>query len=348
MINIINYTFFKVLISICLLGLSSSLLGIFIILKKQSLLGDSISHSVLPGIALVYMYVRNTNEWVLWLGSILASIFCLFLMDIIKKYSKIKSDTILSLILSSFFGLGNVLICYIQNNIEDNKIAVLEKFILGQISLISFQNVVNIGIVSLITLIFVIILWKELKIFIFDEAFAKSAGFNTKIINIILNFLLISVIIISLKLIGIILTSAFLIMPGIIARQFSDKLNWNIFISVFITFLSGLIGSIISNQIKHMPTGPIIIVIMFCFFILSVLFAPKYGILKKYFKTKKYQAKISKFQKLIHFYYKNEYFNFQELETFLFKEKYLIFENNKIIITKKGINMIENLISGNF
>ncbi|WP_111961377.1 metal ABC transporter permease [Candidatus Phytoplasma oryzae] len=343
--NLFNYTFLKVLIGIYFLGCSASLLGVFIILKKQSLVGDAISHTVLPGIALIYIWVQRTSEWVLWLGAFIGAFVSLFLMDIIKKYSKIKSDTILSLILSSFFGLGNILICYIQNNIMDNKIAVLEKFILGQIALISFYNVVYIGIITLIILVSVFLLWKEFKIFIFDESFAKSAGFNTNIISFILNVLLIGIVVSSLKLIGIILTSAFLIIPGVIGRQFSDHLNINIFISIIISLITGFIGSFVSNKIKNMPTGPIMIVIMFVFLIFSIMISPKHGIIKNYLKRKKYQKKIVKFQTLIHFYYQNQYINIQKKDQFLFDQKYLLNIENKIIMTKKGIITVEDIIN---
>ncbi|WP_457916004.1 metal ABC transporter permease [Candidatus Phytoplasma sacchari] len=341
-----NYTFLKVLLGIYFLGCSASILGVFVILKKQSLVGDAISHTVLPGITLVYIWFKNTDEWVLWIGSFIGAFVSLFLMEIIKKYSKIKIDAILSLVLSSFFGLGNVLICFVQNKMSDNKIAVLEKFILGQVALISFKSVLYIGIVTIIVSISVFLLWKELKIFIFDEMFAKSVGFDTNIISFILNILLIGIVVSSLKLIGIILTSAFLIIPGIIARQFSDHLNINIFISVCVTFLTGLIGAIISSQIKHMPTGPIIIVIMFIFFIFSIMISPKYGIIKNYLKKKKYSKQIMKFQKLINFYYDKKKINIKEIDPFLFQYKYLIFFEDQIIITEKGIKKIENLING--
>ncbi|KAB8121823.1 MAG: ABC-type Mn/Zn transport system permease component [Candidatus Phytoplasma cynodontis] len=344
--NLFNYTFLKVLLGIYFLGCGASLLGIFIILKKQSLVGDAVSHTVLPGIALIYIWVKDTNEFVLWIGSILGAFVSLFIMEIIKKYSKIKIDTILSLVLSSFFGLGNVLICFIQNRMPDNKIAVLEKFILGQSALISFKSVVYTGIITIIILISVLLLWKEFKIFIFDELFAKSIGFRTNIISFILNILLISIVVSSLKLIGIILTSAFLIIPGIIARQFSDHLNVNIYISIFITLLTSFIGAIISNEIKHMPTGPIIIVIMFLFFLFSIILAPKYGILKNYLIKRKYQKEIIKFKRLIYFYHKNQNFNIQKKDLFLFEQKYLIFSKNKILITKKGLKIIEKLING--
>ncbi|WCA22409.1 metal ABC transporter permease [Candidatus Phytoplasma oryzae] len=344
--GLLNYTFLKVLLGIYFLGFGASVLGVFIVLKKQSLVGDAISHTVLPGISLVYIWVRNTSEWVLWIGSFLGAFISLTLMEIIKKYSKIKMDTILSLVLSSFFGLGNILICFIQNKMTDNKIAVLEKFILGQAALISLKNVFYIGVMTSIILVLVLLLWKELKIFIFDEIFAQSIGFNTNLIRFILNFLLIGIIISSLKLIGIILTSAFLIVPSIISRQFSDHLNINIWVSIFIILLTGFIGTFISNKIPHMPTGPVIIVIMFFVFLFSILLSPKYGIFQSYSKRLKYRRKIIKFQKLIHFYYENNgNFDIKKKDKFLFEKKYLILKKNKVFMTKKGLKTIKNLFN---
>ncbi|WP_252861657.1 metal ABC transporter permease [New Jersey aster yellows phytoplasma] len=204
-----NYTVVKVLLAASFLGFTSGILGVFIILKKQALIGDALSHTTLPGIALVYLFARSTDIWVLWLGAILASFVTLLLMELIKKYSKIKSDTALSLVLASFFGFGNVLIAIAQNTCEDNKIATLEKFILGQIALLTELDMISTGIMALITLVVVVGLWKEFKIYIFDDNFAQSVGFNIKIMTFILNLLLIGVVVTSLKIIGIILTSAF-------------------------------------------------------------------------------------------------------------------------------------------
>ncbi|WP_284928240.1 metal ABC transporter permease [Candidatus Phytoplasma sp. AldY-WA1] len=341
-----TYTTFKIFIGSFLLGITSGILGIFINLKKKSLIGDTISHTVLPGIALSYIYFRETSEWVIWIGAFGASLVSLFLMEVIKRYSKIKSDTILSLILASFFGLGNVLIAYAQKGTNDCSIAVLEKFILGQIALISQAHVIMVGIITCLTILTIIFLWKELKIFTFDESFSQIIGFNNIILKLILNTLLIGLIIISLKITGIILTSAFLIMPGVIARYISDRLLTNIIIVSIISFLSSFIGIIISLNILNMPTGPIIIVVNTLFILLTCLFSPKYGILKKFWKQKKYQNKIKKFRKLIHFYHNEEYDEFQKKDFFLFEEKYLTQESRKIKITTKGINLVENLING--
>lgn len=345
--NLLNtYTVIKIFIGSVLLGIISGILGIFINLKKKSLIGDMLSHTVLPGIAFSYIYFRSTSEWVIWLGAFGSSIISLFLIEIIKKYSKIKSDTILSLILASFFGLGNILIAYAQKDTEDCSIAVLEKFILGQIALISAENVITIAIITFISLFVIILLWKEFKIFTFDEVFAQSIGFNNAIIKVILNTLLIGLIIISLKITGIILTSAFLIMPGVIARHISDKLLTNIIIVSIIAFLSNFIGIIINLHVENMPTGPIIIVINAIFIFFTCLLAPKHGILRKYFKQKTYQNKIKKFKKLIHFYNNIKYDEATEIDSFLFQKKYLYKKENKIIITPKGIQLVENLING--
>ncbi|MFR0367980.1 metal ABC transporter permease [Candidatus Phytoplasma palmae] len=343
-----NYTVLKIFLGTSLLGFTSGILGVFIILKKKDLLGDTLSHAILPGIAISYIYFKNTSEWVIWIGAFGASIISLFLIEIIKKYSKIKSDTILSLILASFFGLGNILIAFIQKENQDSSIAILEKFILGQTALISKEHVLSVVVVAVITFILITFLWKEIKIFIFDEFFAKSLGFNNIIISLILNTLLIGVIVISLKMTGIILTSAFLIMPGVISRQISDKLFINACIASSVTFFSSFIGILISLEIENMPTGPIIIIITTIFIFITCLFSNKHGILKKYFKNKKYKNKIKKFKQLIHLYNNNENINIQNIEPFLFEQKYLYLnkKNKKIIIKEKGIKLIENLING--
>ncbi|WP_341266808.1 metal ABC transporter permease [Candidatus Phytoplasma fraxini] len=331
-----------------LLGITSGILGIFINLKKKILIGDVLSHTVLPGIAIAYIIANSTSEWVIWLGAFGSAIVSLSLIEIIKRYSKIKFDTILSLMIASFFGLGNVLIAYAQKGSEDCSIAVLEKFILGQIALISETHVIIIGVLTFITILTICVLWKEFKIFTFDEQLSQSLGFNNIILTLIMNALLIGLVIISLKITGVILTSAFLIMPGIIARHLSDKLLVNIILVSFISFLSSFIGINMSLYIEQMPTGPIIIVISTCFILLTCLFARTNGIFKKFLKQKQYQRKIKKFKQLIHFYHNNKSQDIVEIESFLLEEKYLHKESGKILVTGKGIKLVENLIKGEF
>lgn len=342
-----NHTTLKVLLGTSLLGLAAGIVGVLLMLKKQALLGDALSHTVLPGIVISYLIMGEINNYVFWLGAIGASLISLFLLEIIHKYSIIKSDTALVLILASFFGLGHVLIAQAQKNTKDNSIAVLEKFILGQPALISTQSVILMALITLITVLIVTALWKEFKIFIFDEKFTETIGFNTKIIKIIFNLLLISIICISLKIIGIILTSAFLIIPGVITRQFSDKLFMNVVLASFVTFFASFIGTMMSNHIENMPTGPIIIVIATIFVLLTFLFAPKYGITRKMTRQKKYKNLIYKFKKLIHFYYyENQNLLSHQTNSFLIQEKYLILQQNKLQITTKGILLVEKLING--
>ncbi|MDO7983728.1 MAG: metal ABC transporter permease [Pigeon pea little leaf phytoplasma] len=343
-----NYTNIKLLTGTSLLGCASGIIGIIMIFRKQCLLGDTIAHTILPGIVIMYLLTQKTNEWVLWVGAFISSIIAIGLIELIKKYSILPIDAILSLILSSLFGLGNILISIAQKISANNKIAVLEKFILGQIALISYNNIIYITIVTVITGIIIIFLWKEFKIFIFDSTFTRSIGFNIKLINFILNMLLISIIIISLKLMGVILTSSFITLPGIISLQFSNKLHITAILSAIITAIVSLIGIFISYQIPHMPTGPIIIIITDILIIATLLLAPKRSLITKYIKQKKYLKNLKKFKSLINIYLKNKCSEDINLEKFLFQQKYLICINKKIIITSKGKRIIQKLINKEF
>ncbi|MDV3181391.1 MAG: metal ABC transporter permease [Sweet potato little leaf phytoplasma] len=340
-----NYTNIKLFTGAALLGCASGIIGIIMILRKQCLLGDTIAHTILPGIVVMYLLTQKTNEWVLWIGAIISSIVAIGLIELIKKYSILPIDAILSLILSSLFGLGNILIALAQKISYSNKIAVLEKFILGQIALISYNNVVYITIMTIITSVIIIFLWKEFKIFIFDSIFTRSIGFNIKLINFILNILLISIIIISLKLMGVILTSSFVTLPGIISLQFSNKLHINAILSAIITAIVSLIGIFVSYQIPNIPTGPIIIIITDILIIATFLLSPKKSLITKYLRHKKYLKNLQKFKSLINIYLKNTCNKKINLEKFLFQQKYLICINKKIMITSKGEKIIQKLIN---
>ncbi|QTX02580.1 ABC-type Mn/Zn transport system permease protein [Candidatus Phytoplasma luffae] len=340
--------FSQIFISCFLLGIAAGITGLFMVLQKKDLLGDTLAHTTLPGIATSYILFRQNKLWVIWLGAIFSSLLTLFLIEIIKKYSKIKLDAILSFVMISFFGLGNVLMSYILSNNEDSSIANLEKTILGQAALMNSNDHLIVKIITFLTIFTIIIFYKELKMFTFDSLFSQSIGFNNVFIIFIFNILLIGVIIISLKVTGIILTSALLILPGVISRQISDQLFNNIIIICFISFFVNLSGVIISILIKNIPTGPVITVITTFLVFLVFLFGPKQGIVKKYFQQMKYKKKIRKFRQLIHFYNTKKYYSIDKIDFFLFKKGYLYMECDKILMSQKGSELVENLINGKF
>lgn len=308
---LMDYTLHIVATGACLLGLTSGVLGSFAVLRKQSLLGDAISHSALPGIILAFMITQTKNTEILLLGALVTGLMATGIILIIQKYSRIKFDSALGLVLSVFFGAGLILLSYIQKIPNANQ-AGLDKFIFGQAATILYRDVQLMVIIGSLLIALVIIFWKELKIVSFDPEFAQSIGISVKKITLLLSSMIVISIIMGLQMVGVILMSAMLIAPGVAARQWTDKLAIMVILSSIFGALSGIIGTIISSSITKMPTGPSIVVVVSIIVFLSLAFAPNRGLLWKAIKKAKNVKNINEDQVLIELYYlamnhKNKY-----------------------------------------
>lgn len=296
-----DYTLQIVALGSCLLGLTSGVLGSFAVLRKQSLLGDAISHAALPGIVLAFLITQTKNTEILLLGALITGLLATGLIMLITKYSIIKFDSALGLVLSVFFGGGLVLLSYVQKIPNANQ-AGLDKFIFGQASTILLRDVKGMFILGIILISIVIILWKEIKIVSFDPDFAQSLGFSVRKITMLLSSMIVIAIIMGLQMVGVILMSAMLIAPAVAARQWTNKLYVMVILAALIGATSGVIGTIISSSITKMPTGPTIIIIVSAIVIISLAIAPNRGLVWKFVRERKNSKNINDDQVLINLY----------------------------------------------
>lgn len=296
-----DYTLQIVSMGSALLGIVSGIVGSFAVLKKQSLLGDAVSHAALPGIAIVFIITQNKNTGILLIGALITGLLATGLVHLINKHSRIKYDSALALSLSVFFGIGLTLLTYIQKIPNANQ-AGLDKFIFGQASTLLKRDVIIVLVAGVIIIALVIIFWKELKILSFDSEFAQSIGFSTRRISILLSSLIVITIIIGLQTVGVILMSAMLVAPGVAARQWTNKLSKMVILAAIFGAISGLIGTVISSSIDNMPTGPSIVIVISIIVLLSILFAPNRGLLWKKIREIKSRKDISDDKVLINLY----------------------------------------------
>lgn len=303
-INLImtDYTLQVVSLGSALLGIISGVLGSFAVIRKESLLGDAVSHAALPGIAIAFLLTGTKNTEILLLGALISGLLSTFLINSISKYSRIKFDSALALILSVFFGGGLVLLTYIQKIPNANQ-AGLEKFIFGQASTVLLRDVKIIGVLGIMLLAIVMIFWKEFKIVSFDIEFAESLGFDTKKITVLLFALIVTSIIIGLQTVGVILMSAMLTAPAVAARQWTDKLHIMVILSAFFGAISGFGGTVISSVVSKLPTGPTIVVIISIIVIFSLALAPNRGLVWTYLRSRKNQRSIGEDQVLANLYH---------------------------------------------
>ena len=296
-----DYTFRIVALGSMLLGIVSGVLGSFAVIRKQSLLGDAVSHSALPGIALAFLFTLTKRTEVLLLGALISGLLSTFLIVNISKYSRIKFDSALALVLSVFFGSGMVLLTYIQKIPNSNQ-AGLEKFIFGQASTLLRRDVQIIAILGVVLLSVVILFWKEFKLVSFDEDFAESIGFPRDKITALLFFIIVTSIIIGLQTVGVILMSAMLTAPAVAARQWTDKLSLLFMISAFFRAIAVVIGTILISMVSQLPTGPTIVVVISVIVLISLTLAPNRGLIWNYFRRKKNRREINENQILVNLY----------------------------------------------
>ena len=275
-----------VAIGAALLGAVSGSLGTYAVLRRQSLLGDAISHAALPGIAIAFLLTGSKIPLILVLGAAIAGWLGALLILSIVRLTRIKYDSALGIILSTFFGFGLVLHTLIQRTGNANQ-AGLDTFLFGQAATILESDVLTIGILGGIAIIVMLVFWKELKLLVFDEGFAASIGFPIRVLDILLTSLLVIAIVLGLQAVGAVLMSAMLVAPAVAARQWTNKLSVMMLLAAGFGALAGVGGTIISSSASRIPTGPTIVlsatVVVGC----SIAFAPNRGLLWDWFRQQR-------------------------------------------------------------
>lgn len=272
-----DYTLRTVAAGAAVLGLTSGALGTFAVLRRQSLLGDAISHAALPGIALAFLLTGSKAPLVLVLGAALSGWLGTMLIMSITGATRVKYDSALGLMLSVFFGLGLVLLTIIQKRPDANQ-AGLESFLFGQAAALLVADVQVMSIIAVVALVVLVLTWKECKLLAFDRDFGESLGIGMKRVDILLTTLLVVSIVIGLQTVGVVLMSALIITPAAAARQWTDRLGTMVMIAALFGALAGVTGAVISGTTSRLPTGPVIVLCTGAIVAASLLFAPRRGI----------------------------------------------------------------------
>ena len=288
-----DYTFQMVALGTGILGITSGIVGTYVTLRQESLLGDALSHAALPGIAIAFMLSQVKVTALLLVGAVITGLIATVLMQVFSQKTVIKLDSAMALTLSTFFGLGLVLMTYIQRQANANQ-AGLSNFIFGQASAMLNSDVQLIVGVSLFILLIITILWRPFKLMTFDMIFAKTVYSNLSVYQFVLSLLIVMTIMIGLESVGVILISSLLIGPSITARQWSDNLLPVMLLSGTIGGLSGVIGTLISSLALRIPTGPAIVVVLSLFLFASLLFVPNKGLIARSLKVKRQRQDLIK------------------------------------------------------
>ncbi len=272
-----DYTLRTVALGSATLGTVSGALGAYAVLRKQSLLGDAMSHAALPGIALAFMLTGSKAPLVLILGAAVAGWVGTLVMMSIVNATRVKDDSALGLVLSVFFGFGLVLLTFIQRQ-PDATQAGLDKFLFGQAAALLERDVITMGALGAVVLLVMGIFWKEFKLLSFDPEFGASLGFPMRAIDVLLTTLLVVAIVLGLQTVGVVLMSAMVVAPAVAARQWTDRLSLMVGLSALLGALAGVSGAVLSSNVERLPTGPTIVLCMSGLVLLSLTLAPNRGL----------------------------------------------------------------------
>jgi len=292
-----DYTLQVITLGTAILGAVCGMLGCFAVLRKQSLLGDAISHAALPGIALSFLWLGTKDPVFILLGALISGIIGTLWIKGITSKTHLKSDTALGLVLSLFFGFGMLLLTFIQKMPNANQ-AGLDKFLFGQAATLLAKDVWILAIVGSISLLVLFTFWKELKVLLFDIDFTKTLGFNIRFLDILITSFIVLAIVLGLQTVGVVLMSAMLLAPAAAARQWTNRLGIMVFLSAIFGALSGIIGTAISTFSKGLSTGPVIVLVATFFVLISFIFSPERGILFRQIRKYKNRKALKVFKTL--------------------------------------------------
>lgn len=296
-----DYTLRTITLGTAILGAICGMLGSFAVLRKQSLLGDAISHAALPGIALAFLITGAKDSNILLIGALVSGLIGTFWIRGMITKTHLKTDTALGLILSLFFGFGMLLLTFIQKQPNANQ-AGLDKYLFGQAATLVEKDVFLMVIVTGICLVILLLFWKEFKILLFDADYTKTLGFNTRFIDILITFFIVLAIVLGLQTVGVILMSAMLLAPAAAARQWTNKLSTMVILAAIFGAFSGVFGTAISASENNLSTGPVIVLVAAVFVLFSFIFSPGRGLLFREIRFRKNRRDLQ-LQKTLQFMY---------------------------------------------
>ena len=296
-----DYTLRTITLGTAILGAITGMLGSFAVLRKQSLLGDAISHAALPGIALAFLITGSKDSNVLLTGALISGLLGTFWIRGITTKTHLKSDTALGLILSVFFGFGMLLLTFIQKQPNANQ-AGLDKYLFGQAATLVESDVWTMSIVTGLCLIVLLIFWKEFKLLLFDKDYTQTLGFNTKFIDVLITSFIVLAIVLGLQTVGVVLMSAMLLAPAAAARQWTNSLSVMVLLAAILGAAAGVFGTAISSSQNSLSTGPVIVLVASTFVLISFIFSPKRGLLFKQIRLIKNRNDLE-FKKTLAFMY---------------------------------------------
>lgn len=265
--DLLEYSFLQhAMTTSLILGVACSVVGCFIILRGLALMGDAISHAVLPGVAI--SYILNISYF---FGAVAFGLMAALGIGFVSEKSKIKSDSAIGIVFSGFLALGILLVTKIQSSIDLNNI------LFGNVLTISDNDRILTEIVAIVVLLTIYLFYKELLLTTYDEVMARASGIPVRFINYMMMIILTLITVVSLQTVGVILVVSLLITPASTAYLISYRMSHMIWIAAAIGAFSAFIGLFLSVT-YNLPSGVVIVLATTVIFLLVFFFYPKTGL----------------------------------------------------------------------
>jgi manganese/zinc/iron transport system permease protein len=288
---IFDYTLRNIALGSAILGIVSGVLGSFALLRRQSLLGDALSHAALPGVVVAFVLSGySKSPIVLLAGAAAAGWLGAALLTLIVRNTRIKEDTAMGIVLSVFFGTGYMFLSILRRSGSAEQ-AGLDRYLFGSASSLIASDVETMFVLGAVAIGITVLFFKEFKLLAFDADFMATQGFPVRRVDVLLTSLIVVAIMIGLQTVGVVLMSAMLTAPGASARQWTNRLSLMLGIGVLVGALSGVVGAVVS-MVAEIPTGPAIVLALTAATLISFLFGTERGLVWAWLRTRQSQRAI--------------------------------------------------------
>ncbi|PWU04316.1 MAG: manganese ABC transporter [Verrucomicrobia bacterium] len=257
-----------VLLGVIILGICCGLLGSFLIVRKKALFSDALSHAVLPGIVIGFLCHMEKNPVSLLIGAVISGLIGIWVINVLKRTTVLKEDSLLGLILTGFYAIGICLLTMLQN-VPVGHQSGLDKYLFGQAAALSWGDVALMGSVTFLSIVLILCFYKELLVSSFDQEFALSTGLKKYFLDDLLLMLVTLTIVISIKAVGIVLVSAMLIIPASTAILITNRLHKVILLAIGFGLISAVVGTFLSFIMHNLPTGPFMVIVGAILFVVT-------------------------------------------------------------------------------
>ena len=274
----ISFNTVVVLVSTALLGALSGLAGSYSVLRRRALAGDALAHAALPGVFLSFLLLGSSNLLVLLCGALFTGIAGVAATSGLRRFTRIREDAAICIVLGVFFGGGLVLSRFAQN-IGGSSKAGLDLFFLGATAGFGATDALLVGGAMAACSLLVLLLYKEFKLSVFDARLASLQGWPVRWLELMLMAFVAVAVVTGLPQIGAVMMAAMLILPAATARLWTDRFGLSIVFSTLLGALAGSLGGAVSLQYERLPAGPIIVLVGAAILLGSLVIAPRRGLI---------------------------------------------------------------------